>query len=111
MHHEAFFNDIAATIEEALAPGERHATSYAAEDTDFVRLNRGKVRQPGHVAQRSVEIRLIHGLRHASHALSLCGDPPTDRQALQAAVAVLRNVLADATDDPHLLLPSASKRG
>ena len=108
MQHEALFNDIAATIEEALAPGERHATSYAAEDTDFVRLNRGKVRQPGHVAQRSVEIRLIHGLRHASHALSLCGDPPTDRQALQAAVAVLRNVLADATDDPHLLLPSAS---
>ena len=106
MHAEAFFTELAAAIDQALAPGERHATSYAAEDTDFIRLNRGKVRQPGHVAQRYVEIRLIHGMRHASHALSLCGDLPTDSQAVRAAVTVLRSVLADVADDPHLLLPS-----
>ncbi len=106
MHAEAFFTELAAAIDQALAPGERHATSYAAEDTDFIRLNRGKVRQPGHVAQRYVEIRLIHGMRHASHALSLCGDLPTDSQAVRAAVTALRSVLADVADDPHLLLPS-----
>lgn len=105
MRPEAFFSEIAATIDQALAHGERHATSYAAEDTDFIRLNRGKVRQPGHVAQRYVDIRLIHGMRHVSHALSLSGDLPTDKEAVQAAVAALRTVLADVSDDPHLLLP------
>ena len=49
---EAYFNELAATIDAALAPGERHATWFSAEETDFVRMNRGKVRQPGHVAQR-----------------------------------------------------------
>ena len=44
-----------------------------AEETDFVRLNRGKVRQPGDVAQRYVEIRADRGARHASHAISLVG--------------------------------------
>ena len=32
--------------------GERYTASFAAEQTDFVRMNRGKVRQPGTVAQR-----------------------------------------------------------
>jgi predicted Zn-dependent protease len=106
MQAESSFNELAAAIDQALAPGERHATSYAAEDTDFIRLNRGKVRQPGHVAQRFIEIRLIHGMRHASRAMSLSGELATDVQDVQAAVAALRSVLPDLTDDPHLLLPS-----
>jgi predicted Zn-dependent protease len=104
---EAYFNALAAAIDRALAPGERHATWFAAEDTDFVRLNRGKVRQPGHVAQRYVEIRLIRGARHASHALSLSGDAAADTRAAGAAVAGLRDVLPQLADDPHLLLPTA----
>jgi len=103
---EAYFNALAAAIDGALAPGERHATWFSAEGTDFVRLNRGKVRQPGHVAQRYVEIRLIRGARHASHALSLSGDAAADARAAGAAVAGLRDVLPQLADDPHLLLPT-----
>ena len=33
----------------AAAPGERFTASFDAEETDFVRMNRGKVRQPGTV--------------------------------------------------------------
>ena len=83
---QAYFDAIAGAIDRALAPGERHATWFAAEDTDFVRMNRGKVRQPGHVAQRYAEIRLIHGARHASHALSLTGDATADASEASAAV-------------------------
>ena len=104
---QAYFDAIAGAIDRALAPGERHATWFAAEDTDFVRMNRGKVRQPGHVAQRYAEIRLIHGARHASHALSLTGDATADASEASAAVAGLRDVLPQLTDDPHLLLPDA----
>jgi predicted Zn-dependent protease len=104
---ESYFAAIADAIDRALAPGERHATSFAAEDTDFVRMNQGKVRQPGHVAQRYAEIRLIHGARHASHALALTGDATADASAATSAVAGLRDVLPQLTDDPHLLLPDA----
>jgi predicted Zn-dependent protease len=102
---ENYFNELARTIDRALAPGERHATWFSAEDTDFVRLNRGKVRQPGHVAQRYIEIRLIHGVRHVAHTLSLSGDPGADDATVEAAVKGLRDVLPEITDDPHLLLP------
>ena len=103
---EAYFNELAAAVDRALAAGERHATSFSAEETDFVRLNRGKVRQPGHVAQRYIEIRLIRGARHASHAISLSGKLATDVNAVEEAVVGLRGVLPDLADDPHLSLPS-----
>jgi predicted Zn-dependent protease len=102
---ESYFAAVADAVDRALAPGERHATWFAAEDSDFVRINRGKVRQPGHVTQRYAEIRLIHGARHASHALTLSGDVTTDANAASAAVASLRDVLPQLADDPHLLLP------
>jgi len=103
---ESYFNDLARTIDAALVQGERHATWFAAEDSDFVRLNRGKVRQPGSVSQRFVEIRLIRGARHALHSLSLSGDPAADATAVKAAIAVLRDALPQLADDPHLLLPT-----
>src|SRR4051812_33318624 len=103
---EDHFYALADAIDRALVAGERHTTSFSGEDSDFVRLNLGKVRQPGHVAQRYVEIRLIRGARHASHVLSLSGEPAADVRAVQAAVTSLRQVLSDVSEDPHLLLPT-----
>src|SRR4029079_9553147 len=90
MSVEAYFEGLAGAVDRALAPGERHAISFSAEETDFVRMNRGKVRQPGHVAQRYAEIRLIHGSRHASHLLALTGDTNADASAASAALAGAR---------------------
>ena len=103
---ENYFNELARTIDAALEPGERHATWFAAEDSDFVRLNRGKVRQPGSVSQRVVEIRLIRGARHALQSLSLSGSAAADAAAVKAAIAGLRDALPQLADDPHLLLPT-----
>jgi predicted Zn-dependent protease len=103
---EGYFNELASAVDRSLVAGERHATWFAAEETDFVRMNRGRVRQPGHVAQRYLEIRLIRGARHASHALSLSGERASDRKAVAAAVAGLRDALPQLADDPHLSLPT-----
>jgi len=103
---ESYFNDLARVVDSALVAGERHATWFSAEDSDFVRMNRGKVRQPGTVSQRFIDIRLIRGARHASHSLSLSGDLQLDARAIGAAVAGLRDVLPQLADDPHLLLPT-----
>lgn len=104
---ENYFNALAAAAERALAGGESYTMTFAAEETDFVRMNRGKVRQPGHVEQRYLHVRLIRGARHASHLLSLTGDLGADSRALDAALAGLRNALPELSDDPHLLLPTS----
>jgi len=103
---ESYFNELAAAADHARSPGERYTMNFSAEETDFVRMNRGKVRQPGHVEQRYIEIDLIRGARHASHLLSLAGELATDSKAIEAAFAGLREALPELADDPHLLLPT-----
>lgn len=105
MSMEAYFEEIVRVLQGALGTGERFTASFDAEETDFVRMNRGKVRQPGTVAQRYLTVRLVHGARHAEHTLSLTGDPVSDGAAVREAVAGLRAVLPDLADDPLLLLP------
>ncbi len=71
-----------------------------------MRMNRGKVRQPGTVSQRYLTVRLIRGTRHAEHTLSLTGDVGADASAVRDAVAGLRAALPELADDPLLLLPT-----
>ena len=105
---ERYFNELASAADRALGAGERHTLGFFAEETDFVRMNRGKVRQPGHVAQRYAEVRLIRGARHASHQLSLGGDARADTKVIADAIAGLRAAMPQLADDPHLLLPSTA---
>ena len=102
---EDYFNALTDTLDRAIAPGERYTAWFAAEESDFVRMNRGRVRQPGTVTQRSLRIQLIRGARHASHRLSLTSVIETDRRAIRHAIDALRVALPDLADDPHLLLP------
>ncbi|HVO88522.1 MAG TPA: metallopeptidase TldD-related protein [Casimicrobiaceae bacterium] len=102
---EEHFDRLAQALDGLMQPGERYTASFAGEDTDFVRMNRGKVRQPGRVAQRYATLRLIRGQRHAHHTVSLAGDATRDAKLLGDALAGLRLAMPDLTDDPHLLLP------
>lgn len=86
----------------ALAPGEDLILYLQGEDSDFVRFNRGRIRQPGHVQQEELSVRLLHGARHASIDLSLSGDPAADSAAARAAIHTLRQRLPELPDDPHL---------
>src|SRR5438874_4572664 len=56
---ETYFHELAALLDRSLEPGELYTCRLDAEASDFVRLNRGKVRQAGSVAQRYVRPHLI----------------------------------------------------
>lgn len=99
---ETYFNELAAFLDGALRPGEVYTCTLDAEVSDFVRMNHGKVRQPGTVAQRYVRVRLITGRKHAEHCLTVSGDLARDRESLSHALAALRETVADLPDDPHL---------
>ncbi len=101
---ESYFHDVAAMLDGLVHARETCTAYFSAECSDFVRMNRGKVRQPGSVVQRYLGLDLIQGARHATYHLSLTGDPAADRAAIAAAVAASRAALADAADDPHLLI-------
>ncbi len=103
---EAHFLVVAKALDRAIGAGERYVASLEAEASDFVRMNRGKVRQAGRVEQRYLRLRLIHGARHAEHVLTLAGDAALDSRAAVDALAGLRSVLPELADDPHLFLPS-----
>jgi len=102
---ETYFNELAASVDLRVRAGESYTLGFAAEDTDFVRMNRGKVRQPGHVEQRYLDLRLLSGARHASHLLTLTGNLDADAKIVGEALAKLRDALPELPDDPHLLLP------
>jgi len=99
---ETYFNDVAVLLDRSLAPGEFHICRFDAEVSDFVRMNRGKVRQPGTVSQRYLSLRLIRGRRHAERSLTVSGDLAHDRADIDAALAALRSAIVDLPEDPHL---------
>ena len=102
---EGYFHELAAVLDGTLRAGERYTASFAGEDSDFVRMNQGRVRQPGSVTQRRMTVRLIAGKRHAAHVLSLSGDAARDSVELATVMTQLRDALPDLMDDPHLMLP------
>ena len=102
---EEHFLTLTEALDGALGAGERYVASLEAEASDFVRMNRGKVRQAGRVEQRYLRLRLIDKARHAEHVLALSGDATLDSRAAVDALAGLRGALPELVDDPHLFLP------
>ena len=83
---EAYFHELADALDGMVHAGETGLAWLAAESTDFVRMNRGKVRQPGSVVQRYLDVSLISGARQATRQLSLSGDVAADRERIAAAI-------------------------
>lgn len=99
---QQYFADLADRIEARLRGGEGFLASFSGEDSQFVRFNRAAVRQAGAVAQRYLTLEMFAGKRHAALTLTLTG--ADDAARVDAAVATLRAVLADAAEDPHFLI-------
>src|SRR5207344_1943723 len=93
---------VAALLDRSLAPGEIYICRFDAEVSDFVRMNRGKVRKPGTVSQSYLALRLIRGKRHAERSLTVSGNLARDRAEIEDALVALRSALDDLPDDPHL---------
>lgn len=101
------FTALADAIESLQQSGETTLSSFAGEQSDFVRFNAGKVRQTGSVSQGKLTLRLINGARQAYSTLTVCGDLHQDLDDVGAALATLREGLRDASDDPHLLFDTS----
>ena len=99
---EAFF-DLAGALTRELRGDEVLLSELAAERSDFVRFNRGRVRQPGSVEQRYLSLRLVRERRQASATLAIRGGSG-DLEHARAALDRLRDAVATLPEDPWLLI-------
>lgn len=106
----AHFMAIADHIESLLQTGESSTAWFAGEDSDFVRLTKGRVRQPGSVSQQVLTLRLMCGKRHNTAELSLAGQLDEDRARVARAVDRLRQGLSLLPEDPYLLVDPTPHR-
>ncbi|PXB94799.1 Zn-dependent protease, partial [Pseudomonas aeruginosa] len=108
MHQRQHFEALAEDLRRHLAEGEDFTLWYSAEDSEFIRFNRARVRQAGRVRQASALLRLIRDERQASLDLTLSGAPEEDRQRLAEGLRQLRQSLAWIPADPYLLLDTSA---
>ena len=101
---QAYFYALADYLQSRIQGGEQFKCWFSAEDSDFVRFNRGAIRQPGHVHQIYLSFSLIDGLRHAMSTTTLGGHLESDRALLDRTLDNLRRQLPDLPEDPHLLI-------
>lgn len=97
-------------VREAARPGEISAGWLAAERSDFVRFNHGRVRQCGSVERATLELRLIVGACQARRTLALSGDPAADLERVGAGLRWLREALARSHPDPWLSFSTRPSR-
>jgi predicted Zn-dependent protease len=70
------------------------------ETSSFVRINRGKVRQPGDVEQHAVTLSLLRGARQVRANVTIAGRGDADLPALVSTLSELRGLLDVVPDDP-----------
>jgi predicted Zn-dependent protease len=97
------FFGLADRLRGELRGGETLLCSLAAERSDFVRFNRGRVRQAGSVAQRFLSLRLVRARRQAAATIAIAGNGE-DWDLARGALARLRDGLEELPEDPWLLV-------
>ena len=76
---------------------------FEGEESDFVRFNHNKIRQPGSVVSSEVSIDLIRGNVHAQAGQILTGIAADDQKLVKSMIERLRERLDFLPEDPHLL--------
>jgi len=101
MHN--YFYSLADFVEQQLQSEEVSLTRFRGEQSDFIRFNQAKVRQPSSVIQRYLEIDLIQAQRHTHGQLTLSGQLSTDKARITQLILELRQQLPELSEDPYLL--------
>jgi predicted Zn-dependent protease len=95
----ARFEVLARTLRQETRPGELTCAWVQSEDSDYCRLNQGRIRQVGSVLREQVNLRLVQGARHARLTFTLAD---AIAPQVQRALPMLRALLAESEDDPLL---------
>jgi predicted Zn-dependent protease len=102
---EQSFNQLCDLLLNSLGAEEHLTIDLSGEQSHFMRLNHGKVRQSGVVTDGDISIRLSHNQRTATASLSFTGSLAVDSAIALDALKDLRQELPLLPVDPYLVLP------
>ncbi len=76
--------------------------NFSAEDSEFIRFNKSKVRQISSVEQATVDLELQLGAKRATYALNLSRDLDSNKELLNKTLAHLQLEVSHLPDDPFI---------
>jgi predicted Zn-dependent protease len=106
---QSYFYELADSLSIALKGQELFTSTLESEESNFCRLNGGKVRQAGTVRQTQMALTLIDGRRHGEAALTLTGIRSADSSRLEQLLKTLREQIKELPEDPYLLYATTVK--
>ncbi len=98
-----YFKKISDLLFNALERSEILILNFDAEETDFVRYNKSKIRQAGRVNQVSVDINLIKKGKTLRSSLRLSTEYDKDKTLLVRTLFFLRREVNELPKDPYLI--------
>lgn len=105
-HWEATFYQLVEALLSQLRDHEQLRLNLMAEDSQFTRFNRGRVRQTGSVRDGELTLTLMAEQRTASQSVPFTGEKDSDWPLLLAALTELRAELPQLPIDPYQVLPN-----
>lgn len=98
-----FFYELSDKVFASVRANEWCELYLSSESTDFVRINHSKVRQPGHVKQYFLTVRLGRGNKKISSTLTLSTHLQNDLSLILQSLQNLRSETDQIPDDPYLV--------
>ena len=99
-----YFQSIAKELFQNIQKDEFLILNFDAEESSFVRLNKGKIRQPGNVKQISLSLSLSNrDKKNLKSHVRLNGSLNRDKGTLIRTLNYLRRELPDLPKDPYLM--------
>ncbi|HOX32793.1 MAG TPA: metallopeptidase TldD-related protein [Spirochaetales bacterium] len=105
---EETFKGACAALFDELSGGEELSVGFSGESSDFLRFNRGKVRQIGHVDGASLRFKYYRGGRSLASGFEATGEAEADRRKAAMALEAARREAALLPPDPYQVLPKAA---
>ena len=100
---ESFFYELVPIIKNEAHSDEFFAASFAGEDSDFCRFNKGLARQAGSVSQKTLELKLVKNRRQVRSNINLTGIILEDRAKIRSAFERARALIPILPEDPHVM--------
>ena len=98
-----YFQQISEFLFNQLNDSELLILNFDAEQTDFVRFNKGKIRQAGNVHQINLIINLISKSKTLRTSIRLSSDFKRDSKPLVNILNFLRREIVELPNDPYLM--------
>ncbi len=105
-----FFNQLADSVFQNIQGDEWCELYLSSEDTDFVRINNSKIRQPGNVKQHYLTVRLGKESKKLSTTMTISKSLQDDQKRIVQQISGLRAELPQIPDDPYMVQIKSSER-